>query len=70
MSDMTLPGLGDRVIMTCRNSLSFAGVVTAFEDSPRGEQAVIVELDAASGFSVLCPLRFVERFREVPIDQR
>jgi len=56
--------------LTCKNSLSFAGVVTAFGDSPRGEDAVIVELDAASGFSVLCPLHFVDRFREVPIDKR
>jgi hypothetical protein len=70
VSDKNLPEIGDRVILTCKNSLSFAGVVTAFGDSPRGEDAVIVELDAASGFSVLCPLHFVDRFREVPIDKR
>jgi|GEM_PF-3127204 hypothetical protein len=64
------PPVGRRVILGCVNGLSYAGVITAYTPSPRGEPAVVVELDSSSGFSVLCPLPFVASLREVPIAHR
>ncbi len=58
---------GSRVLLTCKNGLSYAGEVLAWTTTPRGEPAVVVELDRGSGFSIMAPLRFVERLREVPI---
>jgi hypothetical protein len=64
------PPIGRRVILRCTNGLSFTGIITAYPPSPRGEPAVVVELDSTSGFSVLCPLSFVASLREVPIAHR
>ncbi len=64
------PRVGCRVVLNCKNGLAYAGVVTAYAPTPRGQPAVIVELDADSGFSILCPLQFVARLREVPIGKR
>lgn len=58
-----------RVVLTCKNNLSYAGVVKGllipFEDI----EYVAVELDEKSGFAIMSPLNFVEKVIEIPINK-
>ncbi len=58
---------GDRVVLTCKSNLSWAGSYLGECRSLNGHQCLAIELDRASGFTILCPLEFVLELRHVPI---
>jgi len=59
--------LNQRVVLTCKNTLSYAGLMRQLTSTGSHGPAVQVELDEESGFSILCPLSFVEKITVVPI---
>lgn len=58
---------GDRMILTCKNNLSYAGVMLGMLRSPADRKCVAIELDQESGFAVLCPIDFIQEIKKVPI---
>lgn len=62
--------LNKRIVLTTGNNVSWAGVckrlLTLEEDQPA---RILVELDAKSGFAVLCPRDFVKKIVVVPIEE-
>jgi hypothetical protein len=58
---------GRYVVLRTKGNLSYAGVWCGV-DAPIGlRPAAIVEIDAASGFAVRCPLEFIAEVKVVPI---
>lgn len=64
ISDFT----GKRVILTSRGNLSYAGRCFGTMSAPCGKTAVAIVLDEASGFSVLCPVDYIQRLLVLPVD--
>ncbi len=61
--------LGRRVILRTKNALSYAGTFLGIRMLPSRRRAVLVELDPQSGFTVACPLEWVEELFDVGIPE-
>lgn len=60
--------LGKRVVIMCKNNLTFAGKFLDTMDAYNG-QLLRIETDRVSGFGILVPQRFVKKILEVPVNE-
>jgi hypothetical protein len=58
--------LDKRVVLTCDNNVSYAGVVRG-SLLLEGKQGLVVRLDSRSCFSIWCPLDFIKGLLVIPI---
>ncbi len=61
--------LGKRIVLTCKNNMSYSGLAKGIMKSDVLHESIIVELDSSSGFSILCPSDFIENITIVPIKE-
>lgn len=59
--------LGERVVLSTSQNLSFAGVLRGVL-SLEGEEGILVRLEEKTRFTVWCPLEHVNRLIAVPTD--
>jgi hypothetical protein len=59
--------LNKRIVLTCKNNLSYSGILKNIIALPEDKEYVMVELDEKSGFAILSPKDFIERVLEIPI---
>jgi hypothetical protein len=58
--------IGTRVVLRCNNNMTFAGTFVSMMNG-NGREYIWVETDQKSGFSILCPVEFVEELVHIPI---
>lgn len=58
---------GQRVLLTCRSNFSYVGTVKQLASSG-GADVMLLELDEASHFAVMCPISFIAAIRPLGTD--
>lgn len=58
--------IGERVVLTSFNEISYAGIVYKIIEVD-GVEGVLLKIDEKSGFSVWCPQNFIKDILIIPI---
>lgn len=61
--------IGRRIVLTCNNNMSYAGILKKIITEEEIKASLLVELHEESGFSILCPIDYVQFITVIPINE-